>query len=83
MRPELTRILEMLSAGEVAQAVVLLQEMLALPENSDAIIANAQNNYSDDDIVVNNDALVTQNSEGDYWVEAWCFVRNTDNVEIP
>ena len=69
-------------AGYIA-AVVLLQEMLALPENSDAIIANAQNNYSDDDIVVNNDALVTQNSEGDYWVEAWCFVRNTDNVEIP
>ena len=83
MRPELTRILEMLSAGEVAQAVVLLQEMLALPENSDAFMEEAQNDYSDDDIVVNNDALVTQNSEGDYWVEAWCFVRNTDNVEIP
>ena len=83
MRPELLNIIWLLHTGETEQATEALRDLLALPENSDAIIANAQNNYSDDDIVVNNDALVTQNSEGDYWVEAWCFVRNTANVEIP
>ena len=74
MRPELERILEMLNAGEVRQAVALLQEMLALPPRAGQAIALVQG-WTHDELVVNNDALVTTNSEGDYWVEAWCLGR--------